>query len=365
MICGYGFLRTAAVGIWQHVSWRPAQRYQLLSKSPADLRRVVLATVPGCHFGFGSGSKPNLWQIGSRGCQFNWTVNSCPGKISVRRIHRRAQALLADGIATGILWVPRYSGIPGNEVADFPVNLALDASRSTALERLYTSASNRARRIAKGRSAANAKWEADMCSKHCSYRLKGRTGTKRPVPMTSVKSLRTRFYRLQCGQAPTGVYIKRCSHWEDDICLWCAWTAAQTRDHLLRHCSRWRDQRKALWKRWERWPAGKLAAADRCRCLRCFPWKSAINWWWTSWWLLKSGWSRANNWRYGMGRTQRLTLVRGAAAAGEYLFVSFLFVCLSFSSHLSAGMKGRGVGGTPSSWLSRRRRRYQVPSYTN
>jgi len=45
-----------------------------------------------------------------------------------------------------------------------------------------------------------------------------------------------------------------------------------------------------------------------------------------------------------MERTQRLTQVRGAAAVGLYLFVSFLFVCLSFSFHLSAGMKGSGGG---------------------
>jgi len=45
----------------------------------------------------------------------------------------------------------------------------------------------------------------------------------------------------------------------------------------------------------------------------------------------------------GMERAQRLTQVRGAAAAGLYLFFSFLFCSgLSFSFHLSAGMKGSG-----------------------
>jgi hypothetical protein len=55
----------------------------------------------------------------------------------------------------------------------------------------------------------------------------------------------------------------------------------------------------------------------------------------------------------------RLTQVRGAVAAGLYLFVSFLFCSgLSFSVHLSAGMKGRGGGAPPSSRLARRRRGY-------
>ena len=116
--------------------------------------------------------------------------------------------------------------------------------------------------ISEGRSAAKTKWEADKCSKHFSYRLKGKTGTKRPVPMTSVKSLATRFYRLKCGHAPTGVYLKRFGHRENDKWWWCAGTAAQTREHLFRHCSRWRDQQKALWK-----AVGKVTGwkAGRCR----------------------------------------------------------------------------------------------------
>jgi hypothetical protein len=60
--------------------------------------------------------------------------------------------------------------------------------------------------------------EADKCSKHFGYRLKGKAGSKRPVPMTSVKSLATRFYRLKCGHAPTETYLKRFGHREDDKC---------------------------------------------------------------------------------------------------------------------------------------------------
>jgi len=135
-----------------------------------------------------------------------------PGQRLVRRINRRTRNLLTHGIATEIHWVPGHSSIPGNEEADCQVNLARDASGSTVIEWLYTSASNRARRISEGRSAAKAKWEADKCSKHFSYRLKGKAGTKRPILMTSVNSLATRFYRLKSGHAPTGVYLKWFSH---------------------------------------------------------------------------------------------------------------------------------------------------------
>jgi transposase-like protein len=69
-----------------------------------------------------------------------------------------------------------------------------DSSGRTAIERPYTSASTGARRISDGTSAAKAKWKADKCNKHFSYRLKGKTGTKRPVPMTNAKSLAARFH---------------------------------------------------------------------------------------------------------------------------------------------------------------------------
>jgi len=117
-----------------------------------------------------------------------------PGQRLARRINRRAQSLLAHGIQTEIHWVLGHSGIPGNEEADRQANAAHDASWDTVIERPYTSASNMARRISKGRSVAKARWEADKCSKHFCYRLKGKAGTKRPIPMTSVKSLAARFY---------------------------------------------------------------------------------------------------------------------------------------------------------------------------
>jgi hypothetical protein len=66
--------------------------------------------------------------------------------------------------------------------------------------------------------AAKAQWEADRCSKHYGYRLERNAGSKTPIPMTSVKSLAARFYRLKSGHAPTGAYLKRFGHREDDTC---------------------------------------------------------------------------------------------------------------------------------------------------
>ena len=140
-----------------------------------------------------------------------------PAQRTAWRINRRARALLAHGIATEIHWVPRHSGIPGNKEADRLLNLARNASGDTVMEWPYSLASNRARRISEGRSAAKAKWEANKCNKPFSYRLNGYTGTERPVPMASVKSLATRFYRLKCKHAHTGVYLERFGHHQQNV----------------------------------------------------------------------------------------------------------------------------------------------------
>jgi hypothetical protein len=50
------------------------------------------------------------------------------------------------------------------------------------------------------------------------------------------------------GHAPTGVYLMRFGHRDDDKCWWCEGNVSQTREHLFRHCSRWKDQQKTLCK---------------------------------------------------------------------------------------------------------------------
>jgi len=61
------------------------------------------------------------------------------------------------------------------------------------------------------------------------------------------------------------MYLKLFGHRDDDKCWWCGGggrTVAHTREHLFRHCSRWRDQQKTLWNE-----LGKTTGwrAGRCR----------------------------------------------------------------------------------------------------
>jgi hypothetical protein len=48
-------------------------------------------------------------------------------------------------------------------------------------------------------------------------------------------------------------------------------TVSQTREHLFRHCSRWRDHQKALWKAVGKATGWKRADADTCRSVSYFP----------------------------------------------------------------------------------------------
>jgi len=70
------------------------------------------------------------------------------------------------------------------------------------------------------------------------------------------------------------VYLK--SNRPDDHCWWCdpeyISGTQQTRDHLFKHCSKWKDQQAELWARVkkatkrgkQKWRVGDLLADERC-----------------------------------------------------------------------------------------------------
>jgi len=118
-----------------------------------------------------------------------------PGQPLARLINRSTRSLCEAGMETEIHWDLGHTSIPRNEEADRQANLAREGRRTgTVREQVYTSAANRTRQISEANTAAKAEWEADKCSKHHGYRLKGKAGSKRPIPMNSVKPLAARFY---------------------------------------------------------------------------------------------------------------------------------------------------------------------------
>jgi len=73
------------------------------------------------------------------------------------------------------------------------------------------------------------------------------------IPARAEKRTAARFYQLKSGHALTGVYLKSTDNRPDDHCWWCdpenISGTQQTRDHLFKHCSRWKDQQTELWAR--------------------------------------------------------------------------------------------------------------------
>jgi len=213
-----------------------------------------------------------------------------------------------------------------------------------------------------------------MCSKPVSYRLQGKTGTKRPVPMTSMQSLATSFYRLKCRHAPTAVYLKQFGHREDDKCWWCGGrgrTAAQTREHLFRHCSRWRNQQKTHWKAVGKatgWKAGRcrhvqvselFSMEERDQAVMDFLAATEVGKFPHKYMTV---WSRRRGWLRRGGRRQWGFI---SVRFSSFPFLSlcsvhfcFCFCSISQLSYISAGMEGSGGGAPPSSRLARRRRGY-------
>jgi hypothetical protein len=115
--------------------------------------------------------------------------------------------------------------------------------------------------------SAKAEWEADKWKKHQGFRLTGKAGSKRPIPMTSLQTLAARLYRLKFRHVPGGTYLKRFGRRDYDKCWWCGaqCSGAQTVEHLFRQCSRWKDQQMTLWKEVGNAPGWRVG---RCRHLK-------------------------------------------------------------------------------------------------
>ena len=69
------------------------------------------------------------------------------------------------------------------------------------------------------------------------------------------------IYQLKSGHALMGVYLKSTDNMPYDHCWWCDLEnnsgTHQTRDHLFKHCYKWKDQQAAIWARVKEATKGK------------------------------------------------------------------------------------------------------------
>jgi len=168
-----------------------------------------------------------------------------------------------------------HSGLPGNEEADQQANAAREDSGSTSVsehisrQRTGPGGPPNSERLRK-------QWESERCSKHCGYRSgPDKAGSRRQIPTRSKKSLATRHYQLKCGHAPTATYLKRFNQRDDDQCWWCG-KAAQTQEHLFRHCRKWKNKQRELWRAVGRETGWKVGRCRHVQISELFLWRSAI-----------------------------------------------------------------------------------------
>jgi hypothetical protein len=69
-----------------------------------------------------------------------------------------------------------------------------------------------------------------------------------PVASRARKAVASRFYQFRLGKARIGPYLAMVGQAENDKCWWCGSGASQTREHLFKYCSRWKDQRVTMWR---------------------------------------------------------------------------------------------------------------------
>jgi ribonuclease HI len=185
------------------------------------------------------------------------TLEVGPGQIYALQARR----ILAEiDCPVEIRWCPAHEGIAGNEKADEWAKVAAGQPESHGVE--WHTIDNRPRRMPPvslarlSRQVTEKKWEeakgwAYSRITNPSYNVKCRQWRKNrpdPAPAKARKGIASRYYQLKTGHALTGVYLKWIGSREEDTCWWCHRPGiTQTREHLFKTCTAWRQQQKMLW----------------------------------------------------------------------------------------------------------------------
>jgi len=156
-----------------------------------------------------------------------------------------------------IRWCPAHEGVEGNEKADEWAKQAAEEPDARGVEWLRYGDRYGVRRMPPPRSLANLKREIaekkwGEARSWTEERIRGRkyrlARDQRPNWMVerAPKHLAGRFHQLRTGHCRTGQYLEWTKNADSAACGWCQYRT-QTREHLFKHCRKWKRQQKVLW----------------------------------------------------------------------------------------------------------------------
>ena len=186
-----------------------------------------------------------------------------PGQLlAIRGITIARLGIYDRGASVSIGWVPGHHGVPGNELADLCArDEAARAERlRTAREEREDIARAREGNISmafikgRARKEANRVWAEMVKTKNRERGYVTIRRTEGQIPRIpealrrAPKHLASRFFQLASGHAMTAPFLRDKLKWTDsDICWWCS-EGRQTREHLFKECSTWKEEIRTLWK---------------------------------------------------------------------------------------------------------------------
>ncbi|KAI5853747.1 hypothetical protein BZA05DRAFT_394570 [Tricharina praecox] len=182
--------------------------------------------------------------------------NPGPGQKWARQAVESRRKLGRETIVE-VRWCPSHKGIPGNEKADEWAKHATERPGSRDIEWPRKTTYGGSRKGPEPRSLASLKMEATEKKWADSLEwARGKVkGKKYSVPKTqswdmtvadSGKRVAARYYQLKTGHALTGQHLAWTKNRPTAECWWCGYKT-QTREHLFKNCTQWREQQKILW----------------------------------------------------------------------------------------------------------------------
>ena len=186
-----------------------------------------------------------------------------PGQLlAIRGITIARLGIYGRGASVSICWVPGHRGVPGNELADLCAGD--EAARAEELRKAREEREDltRAREgdismtFIKGRARkeANKEWAEMVRTKNRErgyVTIRRKEGHIPRIPEAlrkAPKHLASRFFQLASGHAMAAPFLRDKFKWTDsDICWWCS-KGRQTREHLFKECSAWKEEIRTLWK---------------------------------------------------------------------------------------------------------------------